>query len=118
MAAIQRLGDSGRWSDVVIYRDVARWVEVAADLSADATGQIEQIFGQIDETLLQICSSREDLLEITIYLSSLDDVSALNAAWDAWVPRGHAPIRACVQAGLQGNCRAEFIISAAVQSDS
>ena len=114
MIDIQRIGDSVRWSDVVIHAGVARWVEVASEMTADARGQIGQVFGQIDVTLEQIGSSRNRLLQILIYLSDLDDAPILNELWDAWVPRGHAPIRACVQAGLGKGCLVEMIISAAV----
>jgi enamine deaminase RidA (YjgF/YER057c/UK114 family) len=27
----------------------------------------------------------------------MDDVAEMNAVWDAWVPQGHAPARACVE---------------------
>jgi enamine deaminase RidA (YjgF/YER057c/UK114 family) len=50
---------------------------------------------------------------VIIHLAALEDVEILNALWDNWVPSGHAPIRACVQSGLAGSCRAEFIIHAA-----
>jgi enamine deaminase RidA (YjgF/YER057c/UK114 family) len=113
MAKITRIGSSERWADVVIHANVARWVEVASDPQADCEGQLKQIFHQIEETLQQIGSSRNDLLQVTVYLASLTDVAILNLLWDAWVPRGHAPVRACVQACLQGNYQAEFMITAA-----
>jgi enamine deaminase RidA (YjgF/YER057c/UK114 family) len=111
---IQRIGESPRWSDVVIYNGVARWVEVANDMTADVRSQVAQVLQQIDSTLEQIGSDRHSLLEIMIYLADLADAAVLNELWDAWVPRGHAPIRACVQAGLSGNCRVELIIHARV----
>lgn len=113
MAPIVRLGTSPRWSDVVIYQGVARWVEVAEDQSQDARGQIAQVLAQIDATLLQIGSDRTRLLEITIFLADLADAPRLNELWDAWVPRGHPPVRACVQAGLAAGCHVEMLITAA-----
>ena len=104
MVQIQRIGDSPRWSDIVIHNGVARWVE----------GQVAQVLEQINVTLEQIGSSRENLLQILIYLSDLEDGPILNELWDAWVPRGHAPVRACVQAGLGKGCRVEMVIEAAV----
>ena len=111
---IQRIGESPRWSDVVIYNGVARWVEVANDMTADVRSQVAQVLLQIDSTLEQIGSDRHSLLEIMIYLADLADAATLNELWDAWVPRGHAPIRACVQVGLSGTCRVEMIIHARV----
>lgn len=114
MSDIQRYGNSKRWSDVVVHRGVAHWVEVAEDPSQDAGGQVQQVLSQIDATLVQIGSSREQLLQITIFLADLKDAPALNAAWDAWVPAGHAPVRACVQAGLSPGYLVEMVITAAV----
>ena len=114
MSEIVRLGDSHRWSDVVIHNGVARWVEVADDPSQNTRGQAEQVLRQIDETLIKIGSSRERLLEVLIFLSDLADASELNAAWDAWVPAGHPPVRACVQAGLSAGYRVEMVVIAAV----
>ena len=113
MSQITRLGTSSRWSDVVIHAGVARWVEVAEDASQDARGQIAQVFAQVDATLAQIGSNRRSLLEVLIFLADLADAAALNELWDEWVPVGHLPIRACVQAGLSGNCRVEMIVTAA-----
>ena len=113
---IIRIGDSERWSDVVIHNGVARWVEIASDRSRDAEHQIEQVLDQIDETLPQIGSDRESLLQILIYLTNPDHLDVLNRLWDKWVPKGHAPVRACVHCGLSGGCHVEMIITAAVTS--
>ena len=118
MAEILRLGSSPRWSDVVIYQGIARWVEVAEDQSQDARGQIAQVLAQIDGTLAQIGSDRTRLLEITIFLASLADALHLNDLWDRWVPAGHPPVRACVKAGLGATCRIEMLITAAMASGS
>jgi len=114
MSTITRLGTSPRWSDVVIHGGVARWVEVAEDASQDARGQIAQVLSQIDATLAPIRSNRRQILEVLIFLADLGDAPALNELWDGWVPAGHLPIRACVQAGLSGGCRVEMLITAAV----
>lgn len=114
MDRITRIGNSQRWSDVVIHAGVARWVEVAEDAHLDARGQIAQVLSQIDATLMQISSDRTRILEVTVFLADLQDAPVLNELWDPWVPVGHAPIRACVQAGLGGTCRVEALITAAV----
>lgn len=112
MASIQRYGESARWSDVVVHGGTAYWVEVAGDLNQDTRGQLEQVLAQIDATLQEHGASRRDLLQILIYLADLSDVSVLNEMWDAWVIPGHAPVRACVQAGLGNGCRVEMVITA------
>jgi enamine deaminase RidA (YjgF/YER057c/UK114 family) len=115
MPKIIRIGESRRWSDVVIHRGVARWVEVADDSGQDAAGQVRQVLAQIDATIARLGGRREDLLEIVIYLADLADAPAMNAVWDAWVPAGHAPVRACVAAGLSAGYLVEMVITAAVE---
>lgn len=114
MNQIVRIGQSQRWSDVVIHAGVARWVEVAEHATADARGQIQQVLRQIDITLAQIGSDRTRLLEVLIFLADLNDAALLNEIWDQWVPQGHPPIRACVQAGLGAGLRVEMLVTAAV----
>src|SRR6186997_734068 len=109
MNDIQRYGESKRWSDLVVHRGVAYWVEVAEDPTQDAQGQVQQVLRQIDATLAQLGSSRECLLQIVIYLADLADGPSLNAVWDEWVPAGRAPVRACVQAGLSPGYKVEMV---------
>jgi enamine deaminase RidA (YjgF/YER057c/UK114 family) len=114
MSDIQRLGTSPRWADVVIHNNTAYWVEVADDASAEPHLQIDQVLRQIDATLESIGSNRTRLLTVIIYLADLADAAALNELWDAWVPPGHPPARACVQSGLSGSLRVEMVVTAAV----
>lgn len=114
MSVIQRYGVTRRWSDAVVHQGVAHFVEVADDPSADVRGQVSQVLAQIDERLTLVGSDRTRLLQVLIYLADLADAQVLNELWDAWVPEGHAPARACVQAGLAPRYRVEMIITAAV----
>ncbi|MFM7058972.1 MAG: RidA family protein [Planctomycetota bacterium] len=114
MSAIRRLGSHPRWSDVVIHRGVARWVEVAEDRSTDCLQQTRQVLRQIDETLQSLSADRSALLQILVFVTDLAHMDQFNAAWDAWVLPGAAPVRACVQAGLAGGCLVEVIIEAVV----
>jgi enamine deaminase RidA (YjgF/YER057c/UK114 family) len=116
MTDIQRYGSSPRYADVVVHNGTARWVEVAEDATLDARGQIAQVLAQIDATLTTVGSDRTRLLAIMIYLADLADVPVFNELWDAWVPKEHPPIRACVQAGLQGTLRVEMVITAATKA--
>ncbi len=115
MNDIQRYGVTRRWSDAVVHQRTVYFVEVPDDMTADVRGQIGQVLSQIDERLRIVGSDRTRMLQVLIYLPDLADASVLNELWDAWVPEGHAPARACVQATL-GNprCRVEMVITAAV----
>lgn len=112
---IQRIGTTQRWSDVVIHRETAYFVEVADDPSADIAGQTEQVFSQVEAKLRQIGSSLENLLQVIVYLPASADLAVFNAKWDSWIPSGHAPSRACVHAALVSpDYRVELVIQAAV----
>jgi enamine deaminase RidA (YjgF/YER057c/UK114 family) len=50
--------------------------------------------------MLSAGSTRQQLLQTTIWLADMADFEAMNAVWDAWVPAGHAPARACGEAKL------------------
>lgn len=114
MTDIRRYGEAKRWSDMVVHNGTAYWVEIAETPTLDARGQITQVLQQIDATLTTLGADRTRLLQILIYLSDLADAPALNAAWDAWVPAGQAPVRACVGAQLSAGYKVEMVITAAV----
>jgi enamine deaminase RidA (YjgF/YER057c/UK114 family) len=114
MNGIRRYGNSKRWADVVVYRGVAHWVEVAEDMSLDARGQIAQVLAQIDTTVEMIKSDRTRLLQVLVYIGDQSDADVLNELWDAWVPAAHPPVRAMVQVGLGKACKVEMVVTAAV----
>ncbi|GAB3482703.1 hypothetical protein GCM10027398_40040 [Azotobacter salinestris] len=53
---------------------------------------------------------------MTIYLKDMAaDYAGLNAVWDAWLPAGCAPARACVEARLYSDdARVEMTVVAAL----
>lgn len=112
---IRRLGSSARYADVVIHAGVARWVEVAEDTTLDTPGQAAQVLAQVDATLADIESDRTRLLEVLVFLADRSEAAAFDDRWDAWVPEGHAPVRAMVQAGLAPGYRVELVVTAALR---
>jgi enamine deaminase RidA (YjgF/YER057c/UK114 family) len=116
MTNIQRFGEAKRWADVVVHNGTAYWVEVAETPTSDARGQIGQVLEQIDATLKMLRADRTRLLQVIVWLADLADAPVLNALWDSWVPAGHAPVRACVQAGLSAGYKVEMAVTAAVSN--
>lgn len=115
MSQIIRHGVTRRWSDAVVNQGVAYFVEVPDNPEADATTQFHQVFAQIDARLQQLGGDRTRLLQVLIYLPEAGDLAAFNEIWDAWVPEGHAPSRACVHVPLAAaGYRVELVITAAV----
>ena len=102
---IERYHTGKRMSDIVVLRPAGErvaWLagQVAADPTADVTGQTRSVLSQIDALLAEIGSDKSMILSATIYLPDIGDFAAMNAVWDAWVPQGHTPARATVEAKL------------------
>ena len=61
-------------------------------------------------------SSREQMLRATIWLADMSDFNGLNEVWNAWVPEGHAPARACGEAKLaRAELKVEIIVDSAYE---
>lgn len=101
-ANIERIDTAARMSRIVKHNGTIYLCgQVADDPSADITGQTISMLGKVDALLEAAGSSREHILSATIYLKDINEHFApMNAVWDAWVPAGFAPARACVQAAL------------------
>lgn len=74
--------------------------QVCADATKDIAEQTQTMLDKVDLLLDQAGSSREHMLSATIYIKDMKDFAEVNAVWDAWVPEGHAPARACVEASM------------------
>jgi enamine deaminase RidA (YjgF/YER057c/UK114 family) len=97
---IKRMGTTPRWSDATVFNGIAHFVEVAADTEQNIASQIQQILAQAETTLAAIGSDKSKLLSATIYLTRAEDFAILNTLWEAWLPAGCAPSRACVKVEL------------------
>lgn len=76
--------------------------------------QTRACLGQIDTLLAQAGSSRENILQTTIYLADISDFAQMNQAWDEWIPAPHTPARATVEAALAApEYRVEIVVIAA-----
>ena len=73
---------------------------VARDLDLDVDGQTRDVLAQLDALLEEHGTDSTRILQAQIWLKDINDRSAFNAQWQAWVPEGEAPARACVQAVL------------------
>ena len=73
---------------------------VARDLDLDLDGQTRDVLAQLDALLEEHGTDSTRILQAQIWLKDINDRSAFNALWQAWVPEGEAPARACVQAVL------------------
>lgn len=85
--------------------------QVAADASAGIQEQTQTMLDKVEALLEQAGSDKSHILSATIYIRDMKDFSAMNEIWDAWVPAGAAPARACVEARM---ARAELLVEISV----
>lgn len=112
---IQRHGTTVRFSDSVVHQGTVYLVEVPSNLDGDITAQTQNMLASVDTLLAQAGSDKSRILMATLYLPDMADYDGMNAVWDAWLPEGCAPARACVQAGLaKPGYRVEIALTAAV----
>ena len=98
---IQRLHTGPRMSQAVIHGNTVYLAgQVADDPSQDVPGQTRQILAAIDRLLAEAGTDKTKILSATIYLASIDTFAQMNSVWDSWVPPGHTPARATVEARL------------------
>jgi enamine deaminase RidA (YjgF/YER057c/UK114 family) len=112
-AMIERIGTGQRMSKIVKHNGVAYLCGQVGD-GVTVTAQTEECLSRVEALLEQAGSSRDRILQATIWLADMADFAEMNAVWDAWVPEGHAPARACGEARLaRPDLRVEIIIVAA-----
>lgn len=118
MSTIERLGATARYADAVIHNGVVHLVEVPSSNTGGIAHQTEEVLASIARRLEALGSDRSRILMATIYLTDLADCDGMNAVWEAWLPAGCAPSRACVKvAGLvDPGWRIEIALTAAQHS--
>ena len=112
---IERIQTSERMSKIVKHNGVAYLCGQvgAGDTVAEQTADC---LSRVDALLTEAGSDREHILQAIIWLADMADFAEMNEVWDAWVPEGHAPARACGEAKLARDVlKVEIIVTAAVK---
>lgn len=98
---IERLETKPRMSRIVKYNGTVYLCgQVCADATKGIAEQTQTMLDKVETLLTQAGSSKQHMLSATIYLKTMADFKEMNAIWDAWVPEGYAPARACVEAAM------------------
>ncbi len=109
---ITRMETQQRMSRIVIHNDTIYLCgQVASDANKDIKEQTQTMLDKVDALLKQAGSDREHILSATIYIKSMGLFTQMNEVWDSWVPEGHAPARACVEASM---AREELLVEVSV----
>jgi len=111
---IKRIKPGDRMSQAVVHNSVVYTAGQVAE-GANVADQTADILAQIDELLAEAGTSKENMLTATIWLSDIATFSQMNEVWDAWVPKGNTPARACVESKLaRSDLLVEIQVSAAI----
>lgn len=116
MPQISRHHTDARMSQLVVHNGVAYLAGQVGTPGASITDQTNDILGKIDTLLAQAGTDKTNLLTAQIWLSDIaGQFGELNAAWEAWVPEGHAPARWTGEAKLATtDFHVEIIVTAAI----
>ena len=105
---IIRHDTNARMSQAVVHGSTVYLAgQVSAQPAGDVTGQTAAVLKQIDSLLDRCGTSKDRILSATIYLADISTFGAMNKAWEAWMPAGHAPARTTLEAALAGP---EFLV--------
>ncbi|MEW2912320.1 RidA family protein [Leisingera sp. JC11] len=110
---IERIDTGTRMSKIVKHNGVAYLCGQVGD-GADVTAQTRDCLSRVEALLEKAGSSPQQILQAVVWLADMEDFAEMNAVWDAWVPQGHAPARACGEARLaRPDLKVEIIVTAA-----
>ncbi|MFT8551239.1 RidA family protein [Acetobacter okinawensis] len=99
--SITRLEPEERLTGAVIHNGLVYLAgQIADDASLDAQGQMADILQQVDALLAKVGTDKSRLISVQIFLADMNDMAAMNRAWDAWLDRNNKPARATVEARL------------------
>ena len=101
---IERMETGARMSRIVVHSDTFYLAGLTAHktVGQSLAEQTQEILALIEGLLAKAGTDKSKLLTATIWLSDIRTVDEMNKVWDAWVPPGCAPARACIEALLQG----------------
>ena len=102
MTDIERIKTSERMSQAVICGDFIWLAGQCGTAGGSITEQTKQALEKIENLLVEAGSDKSSLLNTTIWLADIDAYDEMNAVWDAWIPEGTAPARACGESRLAG----------------
>jgi enamine deaminase RidA (YjgF/YER057c/UK114 family) len=103
-----------RMSEIVIHGDTIYLAGQVGETSQGIAAQTAETLAHIDRLLVEAGSSREHILQVIIWLKDIADFEGMDAVYDAWVPEGHAPVRATSEAKLADpSLLVEIIVTAA-----
>ena len=100
-------------SRAVVHDGLVFTVAVSPDPDPGFYEQTRKALRRIDESLAMSGTDKSRILSAIVYIADIARKEEMNKAWDEWVDRANAPMRACIGAVLEGNDLVEIVVTAA-----
>lgn len=100
ITSISRKHTGTRMSQIVTHGDTIYLAGQVGSPGDSVEQQTRDCLGSVEQLLAEAGTDKDHMLQATIWLADMADFAEMNAVWDAWVPEGHAPTRACGEARL------------------
>lgn len=114
MSDITRHHTGQRMSQIVTHNGTVYLAGQVGEKGDSVADQTRSCLSKVEKLLAEAGSDTTRILQCTIWLADMADFAEMNEVWDAWVPEGHAPARACGEAKLaHPDLKVEFLITAA-----
>ena len=114
MSNINRIEPGSRMSQAVVHGGLVWLAGQVGAPGESVAAQTTAILARIEELLASAGTNKSQVLQATIWLSSMDDFEEMNAVWDAWIDPDNPPARACGESRLaRPDFKVEIIVVAA-----
>lgn len=94
---IHRQGTTKRYSDSTSFHGVVYLVEVPSIETGTIEMQTADLLANLEKVMAAAGTDKTRLLQVQVFLTDMADYDGFNAVWDAWIPEGTAPSRACIE---------------------
>ena len=100
-------------SRAVVHEDLILTVAVAPDpVTPSMYEQSVKALARIDESLALCGSDKSKILSAIVYITDMARKNEMNRAWDDWVDKDNAPMRACIGVTLEPPHIVEIVVTA------
>jgi len=104
----------GQWnSRAVVHGDMVYMSgTVADDKTLPIEGQTRQVLDKIDAVLAEAGTDKSKILNVTIYMSDIDEKDAMNEVYMAWMDKSILSARTCIGVDLTPGTKVEIAVTA------
>ena len=115
LMSITRHQTNARMSQIVVHGSTAYLAGQVGTKSESIAEQTAEVLSKIDAHLVSVGSDKTKILQAVIWLDDMRRFDEMNAVWDAWMPEGCAPARACGEVRMASpEFYVEIMVTAAI----